>query len=394
MAERNFIGAAKRLDDIDLPRIAEQIGCGEDELHAFMDVEAAGSGFDRHGRPKMLFEPHVFYRLLGKGTKRDRAVREGLAYPKWGTKPYPADSYPALQRAILIDEDKALQAASWGLAQILGENYAAAGFASVESMVEAFMEDEEDHLQAAVTFIVSKGIDDDLREHRWADFARIYNGPGYKKNKYDEKLAKAFKKWAGIPDTPYTSENKPPVVAEDIYDGGTHKAVADVQALLDQKGYPEVGKLDGRYGSKTAAAIMAFRRDNGLPLSDRIDEEFLAALAISEQRPVAAERKFATVEDLRKEGAAEIKQTDQQKVIGYIGLAGGALTAATKLTEQAEQYSALAGRLANVLEPMTNLLVNNLWLILGAGGAFIVYKSGILQKIRVEKHRKAEDVSL
>lgn len=40
----SFKGRAKRLDDVDLPRIGHQIGVGEDEIHAFMDVEAAGSG--------------------------------------------------------------------------------------------------------------------------------------------------------------------------------------------------------------------------------------------------------------------------------------------------------------------------------------------------------------
>src|SRR5690606_14914854 len=119
---KGFKGEAKRLDDVDLPRIGHQIGVGEDELHAFMDVEAAGSGFDSQGRPKMLFEPHVFYRNL-TGAKRDRAVREGLAYPKWGEKPYPKDSYPRLKKAMLIDETAALKAASWGLTQILGENF-------------------------------------------------------------------------------------------------------------------------------------------------------------------------------------------------------------------------------------------------------------------------------
>lgn len=74
-----FKGRAIPLADIDLPRIGHQIGVGEDELHAFMDVEAAGKPFDAKGRPAMLFEPHVFYRLLGKGAKRDRAVKEGLA---------------------------------------------------------------------------------------------------------------------------------------------------------------------------------------------------------------------------------------------------------------------------------------------------------------------------
>ncbi|TJW06556.1 MAG: hypothetical protein E5W82_27535 [Mesorhizobium sp.] len=53
--DRNFAGAALRLSDIDIPRIGAEIGVGEDELHAFMDVEPAGSGFDHMGRPKMLF---------------------------------------------------------------------------------------------------------------------------------------------------------------------------------------------------------------------------------------------------------------------------------------------------------------------------------------------------
>jgi N-acetylmuramidase len=89
-----FRGAAKRLDDIDLPRIGARIGVGEDELHAFMEVEAAGSGFDRQGRPKMLFEPHVFWRHLPKA-KRAEAERQGLAYPKWKPGAYPKTATPA-----------------------------------------------------------------------------------------------------------------------------------------------------------------------------------------------------------------------------------------------------------------------------------------------------------
>ena len=44
-----FKGAAKRIDDIDLPKIGAQIGVGEDEIHALLDVESAGSGFDGKG---------------------------------------------------------------------------------------------------------------------------------------------------------------------------------------------------------------------------------------------------------------------------------------------------------------------------------------------------------
>jgi hypothetical protein len=52
-----------------------------------------------------------------------------------------------------------------------------------------------------VEFIKSEHLDDDLRRHSWASFARGYNGPGYRKNQYDTKLAAAFAKWSKIPDT-------------------------------------------------------------------------------------------------------------------------------------------------------------------------------------------------
>ncbi len=34
-----------------------------------------------------------------------------------------------------------------------------------------------------------------LKNKQWADFALRYNGAGYKANKYDEKLAKAYQKY-------------------------------------------------------------------------------------------------------------------------------------------------------------------------------------------------------
>ena len=201
MSAFDFKGAAKRIDDIDLPIIGKEIGVGEDEIHAVIDVEASGSGFDAKGRPKMLFEPHVFYKQLGKGPKRDRAVDAGLAYPKW-KRDYPKDSYPRLFRAMEIDHDAALRSASWGWGQIMGFNAGAAGYASAADMVADFLEDEENHLRAMVRFIVTNGLDDELMSHDWAGFARGYNGPGYAENGYHTKLAAAYRKWAAIRDTP------------------------------------------------------------------------------------------------------------------------------------------------------------------------------------------------
>ena len=64
-----FRGAAARLDDTDLPRIGALIGVGEDEIHAFIEVESRGAGFAAQGRPIILYEPHVAFRC-STGAKR------------------------------------------------------------------------------------------------------------------------------------------------------------------------------------------------------------------------------------------------------------------------------------------------------------------------------------
>lgn len=197
-----FAGRAKRLDDIDLPRIGATIGIGEDEIHAVMEVEASGSGFDTQGRVKALYEPHKAY-ALSSGAVRAQLVSAGLAYPKWGTKPYPKDSYPRILAGCAIDETVALLSTSWGLGQVMGFNHAAAGYASPQAMVAAFADDEEHHLEAMIRFIITNGLDDEIRRHDWAGFARGYNGSGYAKNQYDVKLRAAFAKWQKIKDTPY-----------------------------------------------------------------------------------------------------------------------------------------------------------------------------------------------
>jgi hypothetical protein len=202
-----FKGPAKRIEDIDLPRIGREIGVGEDELHAVLDVETNGGGFDPQGRPKILFEPHVFYRNLS-GAKRTEAVKQGLAYARWKSGAYGPEGvqYIKLRKAMEIDETAALKACSWGLGQILGENHKAAEYATVQEMVTDFTLDEDNHLEAMVRFIKSKGLDKHLRAHNWAAFAKGYNGAGYKANAYDTKLANAFAKWKRIKDTPYSPD--------------------------------------------------------------------------------------------------------------------------------------------------------------------------------------------
>lgn len=295
-AWNGFRGAARRLDDVDLPRIGHRIGVGEDEIHAFMDVEASGSGFDDKGRPKMLFEPHVFYRNLS-GAKRDEAVRQKLAYPKWRAGNYPADSYPRLAAAMAIDETAALKAASWGLGQVLGDNHALVGYATPQAMVLAFMEDEEKHLEAMVAFLIARKIDDDLRAHRWSKVAEVYNGPGYRTHNYDGRMAAAFARWRRIKDTPWSPGNAEPVLVEPPAEPGPIDRAAMIregQMLLIALGY-DLGPAgaDGLAGAKTKAATLAYQKRHPTLITD----SKIGALTLAELRAdVAASKPVAVPE--------------------------------------------------------------------------------------------------
>ena len=216
MTLTSFQGLGKKLDDIDLPMVGRIIGVGEDAIHAILDTEARSSGYDAYGRPTMLYEPHVMYRMVrakGDPLLLERIVDSGLAYPRWGEKPYPKDSYQRLMAAYKIAPNEALSSASWGLGQLMGFNHALAGYKSPEAMVQAFMDDEEYQLKGMVRFIISAGLDDELRALNQAQsdaqllkaaraFAAGYNGKGFEKNGYHLKLISSIKKWRKIKDTP------------------------------------------------------------------------------------------------------------------------------------------------------------------------------------------------
>ncbi len=190
-------GKHAKLTDYDIPRIAHSIGVGEDEMHAVIDVESRGYGFDKHGVIR-LFEEHVFYRQLPKDMRQE-AVSKGLAHPKW-RKNY-SNNYGRFLEAYEFHPEAALMSCSWGLGQVMGFNFRLVGYNTVQQMVRDFAESEGIQLEAMVEFIKTSNLDDELRRHDWAGFARGYNGKGYGRNKYDEKLRARYNWWRGKPDT-------------------------------------------------------------------------------------------------------------------------------------------------------------------------------------------------
>ncbi|MCX5495805.1 N-acetylmuramidase family protein [Kaistia dalseonensis] len=194
----SFKGAARRRSPDAIARAAAFIGVETAALSAIIEVEASGAGFDGAGRPKALFEPHRFYReLSGNPGKLAAAVKAGLAYPKWGEKPYPSDSYPRIQQALAIDETAALRATSWGLGQVLGSNCAKCGFTSPQAMLAAFADGEDAQIVGMAAFLKSNGLVPALKARNWAAVAKGYNGSKYAANRYDAKLAAAYARLRG-----------------------------------------------------------------------------------------------------------------------------------------------------------------------------------------------------
>lgn len=382
-----FVGARKPLDEIDIPRLAHRIAVSEDHLRAFVQVEAAGRPYDRQGRPTMLFEPHVFYRHL-RGEKRERAVTAGLAYEKWGTQKYPAESYTRLFEAVKIDEDAALRSCSIGLSQVLVENHSMVGFATPQAMWQAFMDDEEEHIEAMVRYILATGIDDDIREERWETVARVYNGPGFKRNGYDTKLAAAFRQWAGRPDSAWAPDKADPV-ALSITDSAT---LATVQRKLIELGYPEVGKPDGKFGSKTRAAVLGFRADKGLPLVADVDQQLLSALMLSTPREVSPERAATTAGDLERAGSRKVAAASRTEAVGALVGVGAAVTAAEEaLTQVDTQIGQLRGVL-DAIGPLIDALKEVSPVLLLALGGYVFYQQLIVKRATVQDYREGKYV--
>ena len=164
-------------------------------IKAVIKVESNGSGFllkeAAPARPKILFEGHWFYKLTPKPVSK---IRSDLSYAKWDKTKYIGGSgeWDRLLDAMEFDEIQALKSASYGLGQVMGFNYPAAGCSSIQQFIQENFAGEYWQARHMMNFIRSNGLQDELERKNWAGFAAGYNGPGYAKNKYHLKLEKAY----------------------------------------------------------------------------------------------------------------------------------------------------------------------------------------------------------
>lgn len=187
------------LSESDLNNVADDLGVELAVIKAVNEVESSGQGFSGD-KPKILFEGHVFWRQLKKHGLDPSSLTEGnenILYSRWTREHYFGGEreHERLEKAKKIHENAALESASWGLFQIMGYHWESLGYKSVKAFVKLMQKSEGEHIKAFGRFIIANNLTKYLKNKDWAGFARRYNGPGYKTNKYDEKLARAYNKY-------------------------------------------------------------------------------------------------------------------------------------------------------------------------------------------------------
>ncbi len=181
------------LTEADFQAAAKELGCEVAAIKAVSEVEAPRGGFLSDGRVRILFERHKFHEFTGgrfSAGHPDISNRKPGGYGAEG-----AHQYVRFSKAFRLDPQAAMKSASWGKFQIMGFNHLAAGFSTVDAFVDAMKVSEGEQLKAFVSVIKAWGLAGALRRLDWAGFAGPYNGPQYKKNRYDTKMAAAHRKF-------------------------------------------------------------------------------------------------------------------------------------------------------------------------------------------------------
>lgn len=182
---------ADAITDAEVMALANRLGCTMKQLKAVATVESGGAGFDGNGRPKILFERHIFHSLTG-------GVATPCIYSQTKGGGYKEDSWAKLTAAIDTNVDAAFASCSWGKFQVLGRHWNTLDYPSALEMAFSTTTGEGAHYEMLARYIefnrmigALKRLSTNPEDNR--AFARGYNGPAYEKFDYHNKLARAMR---------------------------------------------------------------------------------------------------------------------------------------------------------------------------------------------------------
>lgn len=197
-------GEALPLVRADYENAARELGVETAAIHAVATVESGGrTGFDTKRRPIIRYENHVFRRLTnGRYDKTHKDLSNGYKSADYKRThrgsgiQYQDGQWNLLKAAYALAPDEAVMSCSWGMFQIMGENYRAIGWTSTDQFVKDMFFSEGQQLRAFLGFCKANHLVTYLKKHQWASFASRYNGSDYRTNHYDTKLAQAYAQYS------------------------------------------------------------------------------------------------------------------------------------------------------------------------------------------------------
>ena len=164
----------KRLSDFDYMLAGLRLGVDPAAIKAIAYIESNGVGFYDNGSVKLRLEPQ----FLSRYQKTPR-------------------SFTTFSAAYAYDPRAAILSTSFGIFQVMGFNYKAAGYNTPEAYYKAVKRGAIAQLNAFIGFIEKNNLAQYLRSKNWAAFAYRYNGPGYRANNYDTKHETYYNKFKG-----------------------------------------------------------------------------------------------------------------------------------------------------------------------------------------------------
>ena len=196
----------KLLKESDLIAGAKRLGVSVNVIKAIAEVETMGEGYLANGKPKILFERHRMYFYLNQKFGKAKANELMSKHPnivntKTGGYHGGSAEYTRLSQAKHLNESCALQSASWGRFQLMGENWKDLGYASVQDFVAQHEQSESLQFEAFLRYCENKSgeVDDKhwklidaLRQENWHVVFTLYNGRNYKKLGYDSKFLRVM----------------------------------------------------------------------------------------------------------------------------------------------------------------------------------------------------------
>lgn len=181
--------------------LCERFGVPLEWALGLAEVESAGRAFwtiDGRSLPAIRQEGHYFYKYLPEA-KRPGAVQRGLAHKNAGAINVPGSyrgRYELLDTWMQIDRTAALMSISMGVGQVMGSHYERLGFKTVEEMWDVARSSLAGQVELMLRYIVTDPVLlAAVKANKYARVAKLYNGPNYRQNKYDTKIAAAVTRY-------------------------------------------------------------------------------------------------------------------------------------------------------------------------------------------------------